>query len=95
MSVRTTRITLERDTVMVVRRTSAERFWCPLCAAEVDAVALDGNALAEILTEAAAHGPIADRELHVIDRLGEPTRVCLPSLLRRFETQLNIAKETL
>jgi hypothetical protein len=95
MRVRTTRITVERDTTMVIRRAGSERSWCALCATEVDVVSLYGEVLTEILAQGIAHGWIAAGQLHVIDRPSEPTRICLASLLRCFEPQLNIPKETL
>ena len=35
-----TRITVERDTIMLVRHARAEQAWCPICANVVDVVTL-------------------------------------------------------
>lgn len=87
MRVRTTRITLEHDTLTIIRRAGAERSWCPLCAAEVDVVTIDSTALAEAFPESAAESSIAIGDLHALQDPGEPARLCLPSLLRCFERQ--------
>ncbi len=87
MRMRTTRITVEREMVTIIRRSSAERSWCRLCAAEVDVVAVDSNALAEILAECTARFVNAETELHVSQDHDRPVRICLPSLLRCFEPQ--------
>lgn len=87
MRVRTTRITVEREMITIIRRSSAERSWCPVCAAEVDVVALDSNALAEVLAESAARFVNAGAELHISQDPDRPARICLPSLLRCFEPQ--------
>ena len=97
MRVKTTRITLERDSITLINRFGVDRSWCPACAMEVDAVAIEG--LVKVLTDDTAQSWIAAGELHVSRCSGEPDRVCLASLLRCFQLQraqnANSAKETL
>jgi hypothetical protein len=87
MPMRTTRITVEQDTITVIRRESVERSWCPVCAAEVDAVVVGGPCLTGILGEGTAHGWIAGGQLHASQQPGGTARICLPSLLQCFESQ--------
>ena len=96
MRVKTTRITVESDTITMIRRFGADRSWCPVCATEVDVVAIEG--LAGILTDDAVQSWIATGELHVSRRPGEAGGICLASLLQHFQLQRaqnsNSAKET-
>ncbi|MGB8535111.1 MAG: hypothetical protein WCD57_01740 [Acidobacteriaceae bacterium] len=99
MPERKTRITVEQDTIMIVRRANVERSWCPLCTAEVDVVAVGDKVLAEILATGTGLGWIVSGDLHVSHQPDGTTRICLASLLRCSEPQpaqpTNIAKETL
>lgn len=85
MAAKRTRITVERDTIMLVRHARAERAWCPICRDEVDVMALGSEALAELLAANEVQGWIAAGRLHVSREPNAPVRICLPSLLRCFE----------
>src|SRR5579863_4547660 len=85
MGVRSTRITVEQETIMVVRHAKAERSWCPLCGAEVDVITLGDEGLAEVLTAKETHGSIAAGKLHLLQEAEGTARICLSSFLRCFE----------
>lgn len=85
MAVKRTTITVERDTIMVVRNARAEGIWCSLCGAQVDAIDLPGRGLAELLATNEAREWMASGALHVIHEADGPLRVCLASLLRCFQ----------
>jgi len=55
-AVKTTRITVERDTIMVVRRARIELAWCPVCRTEVEVITLGRESLAEVLAVTPGHG---------------------------------------
>jgi|SRR5581483_4228964 hypothetical protein len=96
MRVKTTRITVESETITTIRRFGADRSWCPVCAAEVAVVAIEG--LAGILPDDVAQSWIARGELHVSRYSGKSDCICLDSLLQCFQLQRaqnpNSAKET-
>jgi hypothetical protein len=49
-TAKTTRITVETENLMVIRRAKADLAWCPECRAEVDVITLDNDSLAEPVT---------------------------------------------
>ena len=77
---KTTRITVESETVAIVLKRTIPPVWCSDCGAEVYAVILDAG-----LTSQIQEWSNADR-VHVLRGLGGPSRLCLPSLVRSFES---------
>jgi hypothetical protein len=47
IGVKTTRITIETETRVIVRRAQATLSWCPGCRAEVEVITLDRDSLVE------------------------------------------------
>jgi hypothetical protein len=88
-TVRKTRITLETERLVIVRKGLTTPAWCPLCGAEVEVITLDD--ISQIL-QGSSSG-----ELHVLREPNRQARICLPSLLRCFELEgisiSQIAKE--
>jgi hypothetical protein len=82
---KTTRITVETETQLVIRRAKAISAWCPGCRAEVDAIALDNDSLAGSITAAQIQEWLATNKLHFWQAANEPTHICLISLFRCFE----------
>jgi len=79
---RTTRITVERDRVWIIRQCGCvERSWCESCAVETDfvsveqAIALTGRAADEIWQS------VLVAKLHTASGGGKAMRICLRSLL--------------
>ncbi len=85
MASKTTRITVEKDTIMLVRHARAEQAWCPICGNVVDVVALANEALAEFLASNDVQRWIGAGELHMSREPNGPVCICLASLLRCFE----------
>lgn len=98
MLAKTVKITVETDTVMLVRQARTVRAWCPLCQAPVEAITLDE-----------AHFPGGDLTVHMREWLetgklhlwqlpGGPAQICLTSLLLCFEldglSKIQIVKES-
>ena len=96
--VKTARITVETDTVIVVRRASTAPAWCPVCQAQVDAITLDKSSPAEPAAVAQIQSWLNSGKLHLWQQPNGPTQICLASLLRCFELdgvpKFRIAKET-
>ena len=83
-TVRTTRITVETETLTVVRRALLERAWCPACGAETDVVRFDRQALGDGASAVQLQRWADAGKLHVLPAsTGE--QLCLLSLLQCFE----------
>jgi hypothetical protein len=84
---KTTRITIETEMLLVIRRAKAVLGWCPGCRAEVDVIALDHDNLAEPVTAAQIQEWLGTSELHFWQTANGPTQICLNSLFRSFELE--------
>ena len=84
--VKTTRITVETETLMIVRRAQAALAWCPNCRAVVDVITIS-----ESLTCPAATSQFKDwlsiGKLHFWQHPGGPAQICVTSLLQCFELE--------
>jgi hypothetical protein len=79
MAVRTTKITIETEALLVVRQAQTVVTWCPGCQAEVDVVLLNEDT-AQLLNGLPAG------TLHVWGPPQGPVQICLRSLVRRSQT---------
>jgi len=86
MVVKTTRITVETDTLTVVRRARMATAWCPNCRAEVEMIRLDADSFNEPATAAQIRAWLATGKLHLWWATEGPAQFCLTSLLSCFET---------
>jgi hypothetical protein len=87
MVVKTTRITIETETLLVVRRGNTIMTWCPVCCAQAEAMTLEGESLGEDIPSALLREWLAAGKLHFWSSEGGPAQICLPSLLRCLESQ--------
>lgn len=78
---RTTRITVETDTCLVVRKAKAAVAWCPECQAEVDAITLSPDSLNDPATAAQFEAWLLTGNLHFWRTTQEVVQICVPSLL--------------
>ena len=85
MVLRTTRITVETDTRMVIRNAKAVRDWCPRCHAEVMVITLTDDSLLEPTTAAQVQRWLSTGELHFSQSATGLAQICVPSLLRCFD----------
>jgi len=79
---RITRITLETDTFLVVRKAKAVAAWCPGCQAEVDAITLTPESLNDPATAAQLEAWLRTGRLHFWRTTEEAVQICVPSLLQ-------------
>ncbi len=85
--VKTTRITIETDSLLVVRRGKTVVTWCPVCCVDVEAMTLEGDILGEdIIPSPLLRDWLADGRLHFWSTHSGPARICLTSLLRCLES---------
>jgi hypothetical protein len=93
--MKTTRVTVETETLMIVRRAKATLAWCPDCRAEVDVITLGPQ---EPASAAHIQEWLKIGKLHMWQEPDGPAHICLPSLLCCFEQggvpKFQIAKET-
>ena len=82
--VRTTRITIETETRVIVRRAQAKLSWCPDCRAEVDVITLDHDTLCESATAVQIHEWQTTGRLHLSQPANGPVQICVTSLLQCF-----------
>ncbi len=87
MVLKTTRITVETDTLMIVRRARTISAWCPDCRAEVDAIALGSDSLAEAATASQIQQWLDSGKLHFWQHADGPAQICVPSLLQSIESE--------
>lgn len=87
MLLRTTKITVETDTRMVIRRARAVVSWCPDCRAEVDVITPTNGSLAELTTVAQLQQWLGAGKLHLWRPAGGPAQICVPSLLQCFDLE--------
>jgi hypothetical protein len=80
--LRTTRITVETDTSMVVRRASVTVAWCPECSAQVDIITFAPDSLAEPATSAELDRWISTGKLHLWHSPEGTVQMCVNSLLQ-------------
>lgn len=83
-TIRTTRITVETETLTVIRRAVLERAWCPACAAETDVIRLNRQSLGEASAVQLRQWADTGR-LHRLHADSDIQQICLPSLLQCFE----------
>lgn len=83
MAARTTRITVEAETLVFIRRAKAILGWCPDCLADVEIIALDADSLADSATGAQIRQWLATGGLHHWSTAAE-THICVRSLLFSF-----------
>jgi hypothetical protein len=85
--VKTTRITIETESLLVVRRGKIVVTWCPICCAEAEAMTLEGSRLGEDIPSTLLSDWLAAGKLHLCGLDGGLDRICLTSLLRCFESE--------
>lgn len=80
-----TKITLETDSLVVLRGRSSPRAWCPRCGAEVEMIAMQETAVMTNLNPTALEEWLKSDELHRLPTAGSSTLICLNSLLARVQ----------
>ena len=79
-----TRITVETDSLLVLRGRRPLRAWCPECAAEVEMVPLDGVGVISNLPPLEVERWMKSEDLHHVQGDDSAPLVCLNSMLKRI-----------
>jgi hypothetical protein len=84
VAVKTIRITVETETLVIVRHAKAAMSWCPSCCAEVDVVTIDAGSLVELANAAQIRQWQATGKLHLLQQANGLFQICVGSLLQCF-----------
>ena len=85
-----TKITVETDSLMIVRGRNSTRAWCPLCGAEAEMIALDSVGVITNLDHSAFEEWLNSGALHRSQSADGSEQICLHSLLARvLKTETN------
>jgi len=85
-----TRITIETDSLLILRGRSSLRAWCSRCAADVEMIALDDTGVVTNLERAELEAWLNSGELHRLQTADGATLTCLNSLLARVQKTTTI-----
>lgn len=85
--VKTTRITIETENLLVVRKGKTIVTWCPACCANVEVMMLEGDSLGEDVPSSYLRDWLGTGKLHLWRPAEGSAQICLPSLLRCFEAE--------
>ncbi len=82
---KTTRITIERDQVLIIRESHAGRRWCSQCGAEVDAVSAEEiDSIIRRTSRSPGQG-LSNDSIHLLADGEGDVRICLNSLRALME----------
>jgi hypothetical protein len=85
-----TKITIETDSLLIVRGRSSLRAWCSRCAAETEMIALDDVGVISNLQPAELEQWLNSGELHRLQAADGAALTCLNSLLARVQKTTTI-----
>ena len=80
-----TKITIETDSLLILRGRNSNRGWCPQCAAEAEMIALENVGVISNLDQTAVEGWLNSGKLHRSKSASGSTLICLNSLLARVQ----------
>lgn len=75
------KITVETDSLLILKARSSPRTWCPLCKSEAEMIAIENTAIISNLEKAALREWLNSGELHSVQAVDGSTLICLNSLL--------------
>lgn len=86
-----TKITIETESLLILRGRTSRRAWCPLCAAEGEMIALENAGVISNLEPPALEEWLNSGELHRSQAGDGSALICLNSLLARVQnTKTNL-----
>ena len=80
-----TKITIETDSLLVLRGKSSLRAWCPQCAADSDMIAIDGVGVISNLVPHELEAWLESAAIHRTRSAEGAALICLSSLLARVQ----------
>ena len=82
---RETKITIESDSLLILRGRSSLRAWCPDCASEVEMIPMDGVGVISNLAAMDVEAWIQSEDLHHVMATDGALLICLNSMLKRIQ----------
>lgn len=79
-----TRITIQTESLLIVRGGTSLHTWCPQCAAEADFIPIEGVGIVSNLSPPELRGWIESEDLHHSTAADGSLLICFNSLLRRL-----------
>jgi hypothetical protein len=86
-----TRITIETESLLILRGRTSRRAWCPQCATEGEVIALEEVGIISNLDRSEFEEWINSGELHWSESPDGSTIICLNSLMARVQKPKNIS----
>lgn len=80
-----TRITIETDSLLILRGRNSRRTWCPQCEAEREMIALENLGVISNLDRPALEEWLNSGEMHRVETADGSALICLNSLLARVQ----------
>jgi hypothetical protein len=80
-----TKITIETDSLLIVRGQNSRRAWCPMCAAEAEMIALENAGVISNLEPTALEEWLNSGQMHRSQATDGTALICLNSLLARVQ----------
>lgn len=80
-----TKITIETDSLLVLRGRSPLRSWCPQCAAEAEMVPIEGVGVISNLAPLEVEAWLESEVIHRSQTADGAQLICLNSLLKRVQ----------
>ena len=78
-----TKITIETQSLLILRGRNSKRAWCPQCAAEAEMIALENTGVIANLDRPELEEWLHSTEPHRLQAADGSTLICLNSLLAR------------
>lgn len=82
-----TKITIETDSLLILRGQSSRRIWCPQCEAGREMIALENLGVISNLDRRALEEWLNSGEMHRVETGDGSTLICLTSLLARVQNR--------
>ena len=82
-----TKITIETDSLLILRGRNSLRAWCPGCAADGEMIALESVGVISNLDRPALEAWLNSGELHRLEAADGSSLICLNSLLARVQNK--------
>jgi hypothetical protein len=85
--VKTTRITIETENLLVVHRAKTTETWCTACCANVEVIMLERDSLSEDIPSSYLGVWLRTGKLHLWRTAQGSAQLCLPSLLQCIQAE--------
>jgi hypothetical protein len=88
------KITVETDSLLIVRGRIPLRAWCPRCGAEAEMIPLDALGVVSNLSRPEVQAWMESEDLHHVTAADGAPLICLSSMLKRVHKAKSALSET-